>query len=149
MESNSQLLIPAIILIFFLLATCQSTASFVVPSSASNTMSGESNGKNCADKVDGDSEEPPLLQLPSSTPDENNIPKLAFGETMKLDHLGPIIINTDGTTRRIDNWDALTDREREVTWRRIQKRNAERREILLKNSATSETITSVTQKEVI
>jgi predicted Fe-S protein YdhL (DUF1289 family) len=49
---------------------------------------------------------------------------------MKLDHLGPIIINTDGTTRRIDNWDTLSEREKETTWRRIKKRNAERREML-------------------
>lgn len=53
-----------------------------------------------------------------------------MGESLKLDHLGPIILNTDGTTRRIDNWDNLTEREREVTWRRIKKRNEERRKIL-------------------
>ena len=32
--------------------------------------------------------------------------------------------------RRIDNWETLTESEREVSWRRIKKRNAERREIL-------------------
>ncbi len=72
------------------------------------------------------------LQLPPVNPNNTNedIKTLKFGEAMKLDEMGPIIINTDGTTRRIDNWDILTEREREVTWRRIKKRNAERRKML-------------------
>eukprot|EP00557_Chaetoceros_sp_GSL56_P005131 CAMPEP_0176500984 /NCGR_PEP_ID=MMETSP0200_2-20121128/13894_1 /TAXON_ID=947934 /ORGANISM="Chaetoceros sp., Strain GSL56" /LENGTH=145 /DNA_ID=CAMNT_0017899791 /DNA_START=95 /DNA_END=532 /DNA_ORIENTATION=- len=72
---------------------------------------------------------PEILQLPPADPN-SDIPKLQFGQAMKLDVLGPIIINTDGTTRRIDNWDTLTEQEKEVTWRRIRKRNAERREML-------------------
>jgi hypothetical protein len=71
-----------------------------------------------------------LLQLPPSDPNNSNVQTLQFGQAMKLDHLGPIIINTDGTTRRIDNWDTLSEREKETTWRRIKKRNAERREML-------------------
>ena len=67
--------------------------------------------------------------LPSSDPN-SDIPKLQFGETLKLDFLGPIIINTDGTTKRIANWDALTEKEKEVSWRRIGKRNEERKKIL-------------------
>jgi predicted Fe-S protein YdhL (DUF1289 family) len=70
-----------------------------------------------------------ILQLPPADPN-SDLPKLQFGQAMKLDILGPIIINTDGTTRRIDNWDKLTEKEKEVTWRRIRKRNAERRELL-------------------
>uniref|UniRef100_A0A7S3V470 RxLR effector protein n=1 Tax=Chaetoceros debilis TaxID=122233 RepID=A0A7S3V470_9STRA len=72
------------------------------------------------------------LQLPPVNPNNVNkdIKTLKFGEAMKLDEMGPIIINTDGTTRRIDNWDILTEREQEVTWRRIKKRNAERRKML-------------------
>jgi hypothetical protein len=63
-----------------------------------------------------------LLQLPPSDPNNSNVQTLQFGQAMKLDHLGPIIINTDGTTRRIDNWDTLSEREKETTWRRIKKR---------------------------
>jgi hypothetical protein len=70
-----------------------------------------------------------ILQLPPADPN-SDLPKLELGQAMKLDILGPIIINTDGTTRRIDNWDTLTEKEKEVTWRRIRKRNAERREML-------------------
>jgi predicted Fe-S protein YdhL (DUF1289 family) len=45
--------------------------------------------------------------------------------------MGPVIINIDGTTRRIDNWDQMTKNEQEVAWRRIAKRNEERRKLLL------------------
>ncbi len=45
--------------------------------------------------------------------------------------MGPVIINADGTTRRIDNWDQMTKSEQEVAWRRIAKRNEERRRALL------------------
>ena len=45
--------------------------------------------------------------------------------------MGPVIINADGTTRRIDNWDQMTEQEQKVAWRRISKRNEERRKALL------------------
>jgi predicted Fe-S protein YdhL (DUF1289 family) len=45
--------------------------------------------------------------------------------------MGPVIINSDGTTRRIDNWDQMMKGEQEVAWRRIAKRNEERRKVLL------------------
>ena len=72
-------------------------------------------------------------QLPASTSSskDSNIPVLQLGESMTLEHLGPVIINVDGTTRRIQNWDNMTAHEREVTWRRISKRNQQRRDALL------------------
>eukprot|EP00605_Chrysophyceae_sp_TOSAG23-4_P000098 GSChrysophyteH1.ASY1.ANO1.103.1 assembled CDS len=48
------------------------------------------------------------------------------GESLGLSNLGPIIINKDGTTRRISNWDLLSKKEQDRTWERISKRNAER-----------------------
>jgi len=61
--------------------------------------------------------------------DENSkgIP-LKFGETYKFDRIGPVILNDDCTMRRIDNWDEMTEREQEVTWKRIAARNAKRKE---------------------
>lgn len=70
-------------------------------------------------------------QLAASDPNNKDIPSIKLGETIKFDEMGPVIINTDGTTRRIDNWSELSEREKEVTWRRISKRNEERRKILL------------------
>lgn len=78
-----------------------------------------------------------ILQLPASDPDAN-VPSLKVGESLKLESVGPVIINSDGTTRTIANWDTLTEREKEVTWRRIKKRNAERREVLLKAQSERE-----------
>jgi len=43
-----------------------------------------------------------------------------------------------GTTRRIDNWDQLTEQEKKVTWRRIGKRNEERRKQLLEQQQQQE-----------
>lgn len=45
----------------------------------------------------------------------------------KLSNFAPFFVVS---LQRIDNWATLTEREKEVTWRRIRKRNAERREAL-------------------
>lgn len=52
------------------------------------------------DKTSGNEEIP---QLPAPDPDKD-IPSIQLGETIKFDEIGPVIINTDGTSRRIDNW---------------------------------------------
>ena len=49
---------------------------------------------------------------------------------VKLDHLGPIIINSDGTLSRIPNWDLLSDNERSKTLRLIAARNTKRKALL-------------------
>ena len=72
----------------------------------------------------------PLL-LPSSDENNENITSINLGETISFAELGPIILNSDGTTRRIDNWTTMTEQEQETAWRMIKKRNAERRERLL------------------
>ena len=48
------------------------------------------------------------------------------GECVKLDKLGPMIVNTDGTLSRIANWSALTEVERDRSLRLIAKRNKQR-----------------------
>jgi hypothetical protein len=73
-----------------------------------------------------------LPLLPPADPNDSSIPRINLGETISFEEMGPIIINSDGTTRRITNWDQMTKREQEVSWRRIKKRNEERRTILLR-----------------
>eukprot|EP00538_Stauroneis_constricta_P014277 CAMPEP_0119568470 /NCGR_PEP_ID=MMETSP1352-20130426/38962_1 /TAXON_ID=265584 /ORGANISM="Stauroneis constricta, Strain CCMP1120" /LENGTH=124 /DNA_ID=CAMNT_0007617873 /DNA_START=73 /DNA_END=447 /DNA_ORIENTATION=+ len=91
--------------------------------------SGNANANNAgACENPGDSDIP---LLPSSDPDPS-IPTIKLGETIRFEELGPIILNTDGTTRRIGNWDTLSEHEKKVTWRRISKRNEERRQVLLR-----------------
>lgn len=69
-------------------------------------------------------------RLPESDPNAD-IPTLKLGETITFEEMGPVILNMDGTTRRINNWNEMSDKEREVTWRRISKRNEERRQKML------------------
>ena len=52
-------------------------------------------------------------------------------DSISFEEMGPVIINADGSTRQIDNWDTMTKKEQEVAWRRISKRNEERRKALL------------------
>ena len=48
------------------------------------------------------------------------------GEAVAMEELGPIVINTDGTTSRITNWPEMTPAEQEKTRRVIVARNAKR-----------------------
>ncbi|EST06003.1 hypothetical protein PSEUBRA_005058 [Kalmanozyma brasiliensis GHG001] len=62
---------------------------------------------------------PPLgLPAPSDVPssDEPN-------NVIKLDHLGPMIVNSDGTISRISNWQNMSEIERERSLRLLAKRN--------------------------
>lgn len=90
---------------------------------ASDTAGGATNG--------GGSNNGEVPQLPSPDPN-SNLPRIRLGETIRLEEMGPIILNKDGSTRRIANWDNLSEHEKEVTWRRISKRNEERRQALLR-----------------
>ncbi|KAG7346601.1 hypothetical protein IV203_005670 [Nitzschia inconspicua] len=84
-----------------------------------------------------------IPRLPPPDPNASkDIPTIKLGETIRFEEWGPIILNTDGTTRRIDNWDQLTEKEKEVTWRRISKRNEERRKLLLEQQQAENTNSS-------
>ena len=48
------------------------------------------------------------------------------GSPVKLDHLGPIVINTDGSTSRIANWSQMAPQEQANTARLIARRNKKR-----------------------
>ena len=52
------------------------------------------------------------------------------GQAVKLDSLGPMIINTDGTVSRISNWTELSETEQARSLRLIAKRNRQRTEAL-------------------
>lgn len=82
------------------------------------------------DKADKTEEDEPILQLPEASGD-SSIPSIKLGDSIKFDAMGPVIINSDGSTRQIANWDKMTEHEQQVAWRRIAKRNEERRQALL------------------
>jgi len=66
--------------------------------------------------------------LPAPSGDDASVPKLDInsGESIAMDAMGPVVVIDDGSLSRIANWPMLTDREKEVTQRRIAKRNKER-----------------------
>ncbi|EKV19503.1 hypothetical protein PDIG_03000 [Penicillium digitatum PHI26] len=52
------------------------------------------------------------------------------GTEMKLDHLGPMVVNVDGTLSQIGNWQQMTEIEKKNTLRVLGKRNQKRLEAL-------------------
>lgn len=56
------------------------------------------------------------------------------GQTVKLDHMGPLVVNKDGTLSRISNWAEMSEIERANTVRILGKRNMIRREALQETS---------------
>lgn len=63
------------------------------------------------------------LPLPEPPKDGNIIDLNVNGEGVKLDHLGPLVVNQDGTMSRISNWPEMSEIERENTLRILGKRN--------------------------
>ncbi|KAK4956890.1 hypothetical protein LTR10_006419 [Elasticomyces elasticus] len=51
-------------------------------------------------------------------------------EAVALDHLGPMVVNIDGTISQITNWDQMTDNEKKNTRRMLQRRNKQRLDAL-------------------
>jgi hypothetical protein len=74
------------------------------------------------------SETPTSQQLPlPEPPTESSATRLDVsgdGTTVKLDHLGPVVVNQDGTISRIGNWAEMSDIEQKNTLRILGKRNA-------------------------
>jgi len=78
--------------------------------------------------------------LPLPAPDGTATKLDVSGESssVKLDHLGPLVVNADGTLSRIDNWENMTEIERTNTLRVLGKRNRERVEALKTAEAKAE-----------
>jgi hypothetical protein len=133
-----RLCLLAIILMSSGLANVSSSSSFSSRLAFASVPPSENSSKQ-DDATATDRENDEIPQLPAADPDAD-IPSLKFGETLKLDQMGPVIINLDGTTRRIENWDEMTEKEQEVTWRRISKRNEERRKMLLEKMQQEESV---------
>ncbi|KIJ61250.1 hypothetical protein HYDPIDRAFT_116258 [Hydnomerulius pinastri MD-312] len=68
-----------------------------------------------------------LLPAPQSLDDPSvtNVP-IAAETPVKLDNLGPMVVNSDGTLSRIANWENMTEAERERTLRVLAARNRAR-----------------------
>lgn len=74
----------------------------------------------------------PLALPPAAANDDAAATQVPVGgEGIKLDHLGPLVVNKDGTLSRISNWAQMTEIERQNTLRILGKRNQLRREGLM------------------
>mmetsp|Transcript_43442 Transcript_43442/g.139624 ORF Transcript_43442/g.139624 Transcript_43442/m.139624 type:complete len:180 (-) Transcript_43442:58-597(-) len=76
-------------------------------------------------------EERPLAALPDScgggAPVDNEERTLVVdGTPIKMDKLGPVVVNVDGTISRISNWHEMIELEQKNTMRIIGKRNQQR-----------------------
>ncbi|KAI0116325.1 hypothetical protein GGR51DRAFT_313981 [Nemania sp. FL0031] len=71
--------------------------------------------------------EPKPLSLPALPAAGEGTSTLEVGgAALRLDHLGPLVVNEDGTLSRIANWEKMADIERENTLRILGKRNQAR-----------------------
>ncbi|KAJ0415003.1 hypothetical protein BJY00DRAFT_269981 [Aspergillus carlsbadensis] len=99
------------------------------PSSTSTTTSTQPPTQNDS-SPSTETESKPLLALPSTESKGPTHQLDVNGDGVKLDHLGPLIVNTDGTLARISNWAQMTEIERRNTLRVIGKRNKARMDAL-------------------
>ncbi|KAG5513998.1 hypothetical protein PMAC_000620 [Pneumocystis sp. 'macacae'] len=79
------------------------------------------------------------IQTPLMLPSVPTNPSATVGTaqaTLRLDQLGPVIVNSDGTLSRIDNWAALTDAEKRNIERLLVRRNSARLQALRKENNT-------------
>lgn len=70
----------------------------------------------------------PTLPAPGKK-GEGDVTKLDVsgeGSAVKLDHLGPLVVNHDGTMSRIGNWAEMSEAERKNTLRILGRRNQQR-----------------------
>ncbi|KAJ5176402.1 uncharacterized protein N7482_002279 [Penicillium canariense] len=75
------------------------------------------------------------LYLPEAESSSDGQPKqlrldLGADGGVTLDHLGPMVVNVDGSLSRIGNWEQMTEIERKNTMRILGKRNKQRLEVL-------------------
>ncbi|KAG6030105.1 hypothetical protein E4U41_000198 [Claviceps citrina] len=71
--------------------------------------------------------------LPLPAPDEaapTTLDVSGGGSSVKLDHLGPLVVHVDGTMSRIGNWAQLAPVEKETAMRILVSRNKQRLEAL-------------------
>ena len=78
------------------------------------------------------------LALPEAPSNATQLDMSTGGTTVSLDHLGPMVVNVDGTMSRIANWDKMAEIEKKNTLRIIGKRNKDRLAALKAAAAQNE-----------
>ncbi|KAI8052970.1 hypothetical protein BDF22DRAFT_620272 [Syncephalis plumigaleata] len=80
-----------------------------------------------------------LLGLPAITSEHSSN---SNNNSVRLEELGPVVINEDGSISRINNWREMSEHEKKVLERVLLKRNAQRLALLRSQDAEEATTTS-------
>ena len=142
--SQCHLQTPSLRLFTGLFPQCPSIRNSSEQSRQSHTMS-TSNSEAPAQKPESNEAQSPenqaqtpkeQLYLPSTESSGNDQQSHRLdlsnegGSSVTLDHLGPMVVNVDGTLSRIGNWAQMTEIERKNTLRVLGKRNKQRLDAL-------------------
>ncbi|KAL1305904.1 hypothetical protein AAFC00_004048 [Neodothiora populina] len=87
-----------------------------------------------ASQEESQDQKPLALPAPEGPSETLQTLDISTNEKITLDHLGPLVINSDGTLSRIANWAEMSALERERTVRILGRRNQIRREGLKNDS---------------
>ncbi|KAJ3468608.1 hypothetical protein MRS44_002673 [Fusarium solani] len=117
--------------------------STVIPPSSSKPSQASAAG-NMSESTPEDKKQP--LPLPAPEQDTaaaaagrgDGVTALRVGESVRLDALGPLVVNADGSMGRVGNWAGMTEGEREATLRLLGRRNKQRLEALKAKKAEEE-----------
>ncbi|KAF7595425.1 hypothetical protein BBP40_006047 [Aspergillus hancockii] len=115
-------------------ASCLSNLSFYQGKTYSTMLSSTELTQQQQQPQSEDTEKKPqqYLALPdaNSADQTHKLDVSGDGSTVKLDHMGPLVVNQDGSLSRISNWEQMTDIEKKNTLRVLGKRNKMRMEAL-------------------
>ncbi|KAG0371056.1 hypothetical protein BC939DRAFT_500857 [Gamsiella multidivaricata] len=94
---------------------------------SSSAANGSNNNPTGQQGNEAHNEHKPVLTLPAPGDVSETINQLEVnGQDIKLDILGPVVVNEDGTMSRIDNWHEMAEIEKANVRRILLKRNAQR-----------------------
>ncbi|RSL56033.1 hypothetical protein CEP54_009041 [Fusarium duplospermum] len=119
--------------------------STIPPSSSKPSQaSAASNMADSSEPTDKTKKQQQPLPLPAPEQDTaaaargDGVTALRVGESVRLDALGPLVVNADGSMGRVGNWAGMTEGEREATLRLLGRRNKQRLEALKAKKAEGE-----------
>ena len=109
------------------------------PFTMSSTIYSSNNSAPVDEQPEASSDAPKApLALPEVPSNATQLDMSNGGTTVSLDHLGPMVVNVDGSLARISNWDKMAEIEKKATLRIIGKRNKERLAALKEAEAQNE-----------
>ncbi|KAI0843603.1 hypothetical protein F5Y06DRAFT_7345 [Hypoxylon sp. FL0890] len=110
-------------------STRQLYRTYPQPRRTMSSAPNSSTDANTQEQHEDSSQKMPLpLPEPAHSGETQELP--VGGEGVKLDKLGPLVVNEDGTMSRIANWAEMAEIERRNTLRILGKRNKERLDAL-------------------